>query len=133
VDGVTPDEAQAMGGTYMGNGTTCGDVVCPDPVGAACFPTGFCLVLTEAEANAAGATWMGPGTDCGDHNGNGQADACEPACRADMNGDGVVDTRDVITFLNYWAAQAPEGDFDANGTIDTRDVIAFLNVWVAGC
>jgi hypothetical protein len=132
IDGVTPDEAQAMGATYMGDGTVCQDITCPDPVGAACFPNGFCLVLTEAEAQQAGATWMGPGTDCADGNSNGKADACEP-CDADTNGDGTVDTRDVITFLNLWAAKDDDADFDDNGTIDTRDVIVFLNEWNAGC
>jgi hypothetical protein len=132
MDGLTPDEAQALGGTYMGDGTTCADVTCPDPVGAACFPNGFCLVLTEADAIAAGATWAGPGTDCTDADGNGTADACE-SCDADVDGNGVVDTRDVIAFLNLWAAEDDRADFDDNGTIDTRDVIAFLNAWTAGC
>lgn len=133
VDDVTEDEAIAMGGTYMGDGTTCGDVVCPDPVGAACFPNGFCLQLTEAEAIAAGATWAGPGTNCDDTNNNGMADACEPDCPADMNGDGLIDTRDVVLFLNYWANDADQADFDDNGVIDTRDVIGFLGAWAGGC
>lgn len=133
VDDVTEDEALALGGTYMGDGTTCADVVCPDPVGASCFPNGFCLVLTEAEAIAAGATWMGAGTTCDDNNGNGQADSCEPDCPADMNGDGLIDTRDVVLFLNYWASDDDQADFDDNDLIDTRDVIAFLGAWAAGC
>ena len=133
VDDVTPDEAAAMGGIYMGDGTTCADVTCPDPVGAACFPNGFCLVLTEADALAAGATWAGPGTNCGDLNGNGDPDACEPDCPADTNGDGLVDTRDVLLFLNLWSADYPRADFDDNGVIDTRDVLAFLGAWSAGC
>jgi len=132
INDVTEDEAQAMGGTYMGDGTTCGDVTCPDPVGAACFPNGFCLVLTEQDAMNAGATWMGPGTDCSDGNANGTADACE-ACDADTNGDGMVDTRDVVTFLNWWASHDDGADFDDNGIIDSRDVIVFLNAWNAGC
>ena len=133
VDDVTRDEADALGGVYQGDGTTCADTVCPDPVGAACFDNGFCLVLTEAEALAAGATWMGAGTDCGDDNGNGQADACEPGCPADMNGDGLIDTRDVVLFLNYWAGDDDRADFDDNGVIDTRDVLDFLGAWAAGC
>lgn len=132
MDDLTPDEAAAMGGTYMGDGTTCADVTCPDPVGAACFPNGFCLVLTEQEANDAGATWAGPGTTCADNDGNGTADICE-ACPPDMNGDGVVDTRDVVTFLNLWVAEDDQADFDGNTLIDTRDVVAFLNAWTAGC
>ena len=54
-------------------------------------------------------------------------------CDADVNGDGVVDTRDVLAFLNLWAAQDDQADWDNNGVVDTRDVLAFLNDWVAGC
>lgn len=132
IDGVTPEEAADLGGTFMGDGTVCADVECPEPVGAACFANDFCLVLTEDEAIQAGATWKGPGTDCEDLNDNGIADDCEN-CQADMDGDGSVDTRDVIYFLNLWANDDPEADVDGDGTIDTRDVIYFLNIWVDGC
>ncbi len=132
IDGLTPEEAAALGGVFQGDGTTCADVTCPEPVGAACFSTGFCLILTEAEAMNAGATWAGPGTTCDDLDGNGVADECE-TCDADMNDDGLVDTRDVIEFLNLWVAEDDRADFDNNNVIDTRDVIEFLNAWNVGC
>jgi hypothetical protein len=56
-----------------------------------------------------------------------------PSCSADFNGDGSVDTRDVLAFLNAWTQQDPASDCDGNGAIDTRDVLCFLNVWTAGC
>lgn len=56
-----------------------------------------------------------------------------PICQADFNGDGVVDTRDVLAFLNAWSAQHAAADCDGNGLIDTRDVLCFLNLWTAGC
>jgi len=56
-----------------------------------------------------------------------------PRCLADFNGDGVVDTRDVLAFLNAWAAGDPRADINGDGVIDTRDVLAFLNLWTAGC
>jgi probable HAF family extracellular repeat protein len=56
-----------------------------------------------------------------------------PACTADFNGDGGVDTRDVIAFLNAWVAGQGSADIDGNGVVDTRDVIAFLNLWTTGC
>ncbi len=59
--------------------------------------------------------------------------ACENDCRADFNGDGVVDTRDVTAFLNAWTAMDSSADIDGNGVIDTRDVLAFLNLWSVGC
>jgi hypothetical protein len=54
-------------------------------------------------------------------------------CDADFNGDGAVDSRDVISFLNAWTRADPAADFDGNGVVDTRDVVAFLNAWVASC
>jgi glucose/arabinose dehydrogenase len=55
------------------------------------------------------------------------------SCPGDFNGDGVVDTRDVIAFLNAWAAGDASADFNGDGEVDTRDVLAFLNAWTAGC
>jgi hypothetical protein len=55
------------------------------------------------------------------------------SCAADFNGDGVVDTRDVLAFLNAWTTQDASSDCDGNGDIDTRDVLCFLNVWTTGC
>lgn len=55
------------------------------------------------------------------------------SCAADFDGNGSVDTRDVIAFLNAWSSQDAAADFDGNGVVDTRDVIAFLNAWSGGC
>lgn len=54
-------------------------------------------------------------------------------CRADVSGDGLVDTRDVILFLNLWTDGEPLADWNGDGVADTRDVNAFLNDWVVGC
>jgi len=51
----------------------------------------------------------------------------------DMNHDGVINTQDVLAFLNAWADADPDADFNADGAIDTRDVLVFLNRWNAGC
>jgi hypothetical protein len=56
-----------------------------------------------------------------------------PDCRVDFNGDGVIDSRDVIGFLNAWVGEDETADWNADGVIDTRDFIGFLNDWVAGC
>lgn len=58
---------------------------------------------------------------------------CATACGADLNGDGVVDTRDVLAFLSLWAAGDEAADINEDGIVDTRDVLAFLNLWNAGC
>ena len=54
-------------------------------------------------------------------------------CPGDFNGDGLVDTRDVIAFLNAWVAKQASADCDNNGSVDTRDVLCFLNLWTSGC
>ncbi|MBK7403314.1 MAG: hypothetical protein IPJ41_01440 [Phycisphaerales bacterium] len=54
-------------------------------------------------------------------------------CPGDFNGDGLVDTRDVIAFLNAWTSRQASADCDGNGVVDTRDVLCFLNLWAAGC
>lgn len=58
--------------------------------------------------------------------------SCEE-CAGDFDGNGVVDTRDFIAFLNAWALGDASADTDGNGVVDSRDVIAFLNGWNAAC
>jgi hypothetical protein len=55
------------------------------------------------------------------------------ACRADLNADGVVDSRDFVRFLNHFGAGDPDADFNADGSVDSRDFVAFLNAFVEGC
>jgi hypothetical protein len=57
----------------------------------------------------------------------------ESPCRVDLNGDGLVDTRDVIEYLNAWTNQDDDADWNDDGVVDTRDFIAFLNEWVSSC
>ncbi len=59
--------------------------------------------------------------------------AALPACRADLDGNGVADTRDVLAFLNAWSGGNALVDWDGYGVIDSRDVLSYLNDWAAGC
>lgn len=54
-------------------------------------------------------------------------------CPGDLNGDGATDTRDVLAFLNAWAAGDSEADYNGDGVVNTIDVLAFLNAWTVGC
>ncbi|MCC7388357.1 MAG: hypothetical protein IT431_06275 [Phycisphaerales bacterium] len=67
-----------------------------------------------------------------DANNNGIPDDCE-TCYADCNGDGSVNTVDVLCFLNLWNAGDPGADCNADGSISTLDVLCYLNLWNAGC
>jgi hypothetical protein len=55
------------------------------------------------------------------------------SCIADFNGDGSVNTQDVLAFLNAWSARDPSADVNGDGVVDTLDVLAFLNAWNFGC
>ena len=55
------------------------------------------------------------------------------SCDGDANLDGVINTLDVLGFLNLWTAGDPRADITGDGNINTLDVLAFLNAWTAGC
>ncbi|MFG0244005.1 MAG: S8 family serine peptidase [Phycisphaerales bacterium JB054] len=59
--------------------------------------------------------------------------ALDAGCVADFNGDGAVNTNDVLAFLNAWNDGDPRADINGDGNINTNDVLAFLNLWNAGC
>lgn len=57
----------------------------------------------------------------------------EPCCRADLNGDGLVDFSDYLEFLNLYDAGDPRADFNHDGLVDFSDYLEFLNHYDAGC
>ena len=59
--------------------------------------------------------------------------ACSDSCVADFNGDGNVNTQDVLAFLNAWNAGDSRADINGDGSVNTQDVLAYLNLWNAGC
>lgn len=82
-----------------------------------------------------------PNTPDSGQSGNGHAEVVDMGayefqpspCAADFNGDGAVNTLDVLAFLHAWNAHDPRADFNGDGSINTIDVLAFLNAWAAGC
>jgi len=54
-------------------------------------------------------------------------------CPGDFNGDCIVNTQDVLAFLNAWNAGRREADCNGDGNINTQDVLCFLNRWNGGC
>ena len=54
-------------------------------------------------------------------------------CPGDFNGDGVVNTLDVLDFLNAWSAGLAEADINGDGLVNTLDVLDFLNAWTSAC
>ncbi|HZW09742.1 MAG TPA: M12 family metallo-peptidase [Phycisphaerales bacterium] len=68
-----------------------------------------------------------------DADGDGVPDECRAGCRADYDGNGLADTRDVIAYLDDWVSKRPGADTNGDVVIDIRDFIAFLNAWASGC
>ncbi len=54
-------------------------------------------------------------------------------CRADLNGDGVLNFFDVSAFLTAFNATDPSADFNNDGMFNFFDVSAFLAEFNAGC
>jgi hypothetical protein len=50
-----------------------------------------------------------------------------PECPADFDGDGDVDTADLLYLLAAWGT--PDGDVDGDGDTDTADLLALLAAW----
>ncbi|VAX40134.1 hypothetical protein MNBD_PLANCTO03-1305 [hydrothermal vent metagenome] len=58
---------------------------------------------------------------------------CSDSCVADFNGDGDVNTLDMLAFLNAWNAGDSSADVNGDGDVNTLDVLEFLNLWNVGC
>lgn len=54
----------------------------------------------------------------------------DPSCdHADFNNDRLIDTRDVLAFLQAWSAGDANAECDCNVGLDTRDVNCFIGIW----
>ena len=50
-----------------------------------------------------------------------------PPCPADFDGDGDVDTADLLHLFGAWGT--PNGDVDGDGDTDTADLLVLLGAW----
>jgi len=62
-----------------------------------------------------------------DANGNGIPDECE--CPEDVNGDGTVNTSDLLIVLAQWGTAGPLGDVNFDQTVNTEDLLLVLGAW----
>jgi len=129
VDEMSPEDCDALSGVFMGHETTCDGVECPEPEGACCLDNGYCIVFTEAFCDIADGDWAGPGTDCTDADENGIADACENDCPEDIDGNGVVNTADLLLLLAAWGQSGGAADVNDDGIVNTSDLLQLLSAW----
>ncbi|MCC7389305.1 MAG: hypothetical protein IT431_11100 [Phycisphaerales bacterium] len=54
-------------------------------------------------------------------------------CRADLTGDGTVDTLDFLLFLGAFTSGDLIADWNRDGRVDTLDFLAYLTEWATGC
>ncbi|MCA9243059.1 MAG: hypothetical protein KDA32_03825 [Phycisphaerales bacterium] len=111
---VSPQDCETASGAFRGNGTSCGDVVCPQPEGACCFSNGNCLVLTEGDCSVAG-TWLGAGTTCGD--------CSEDPCPQDIDNDGSIGLSDLAALLAAYATCPQDAGYNPDANIAGDDCI----------
>ncbi|MCB9838878.1 MAG: hypothetical protein H6813_06025 [Phycisphaeraceae bacterium] len=56
-----------------------------------------------------------------------------PACDADLNADGIVDTADLGVLIGVFGANAPAADINGDGIVDTADLGILLGSFGQGC
>ena len=137
IEGVTALEASAMGGTFLGVGTTCMTANCPQPSGACCITsTSNCLILTEASCNLIpDAVWLGMGTICdgdGDTIPDGMCDPPAP-CLPDVNQDGSLSPADFTAWIAAFNSSDSRADQNQDGSITPADFTAWIANYNAGC
>jgi hypothetical protein len=61
--------------------------------------------------------------------------ACPPGlttCPGDLNGDGVVNTRDLQLFFEWYNNADLRADITGDGTLSFNDIVAFRGIWAPG-
>jgi T5SS/PEP-CTERM-associated repeat protein len=54
-------------------------------------------------------------------------------CPADFNGDGTVDSQDIVAFLSAFVTGDPSADFNRDDRVNSQDFVLFLNDFIVGC
>jgi streptogramin lyase len=56
-----------------------------------------------------------------------------PPCRADFDGDGLVNVQDFLAFLQAFAQADDRADITDDGQVNVQDFLAYLQLFSAGC
>ncbi len=109
------DDAVLGGNSILDQGSSCGN---PLQLEAAAFDaaTGTIFLINESDL-----------TDCAGFY------VLTPACGADFDNSGFVDTDDYDAFVQSFENGTDDADFDNSGFVDTDDFDAFVQAFESGC
>ncbi|MBT4530630.1 MAG: hypothetical protein HOC27_05445 [Phycisphaerae bacterium] len=103
-------------GQWTDNGDNCQSDACDDciDIDADCDNDG----ISDPQEIANGSS---------DYNQNNVPDECE--CLADVNGDGSVNTTDILMVIASWGQPGPLGDVNFSGAVDVIDLLDIVDNW----
>jgi hypothetical protein len=85
---------------------------------------------SPAFAQEAGSTGHSRITTIAPQNDKGERGGGTTGNRADFNHSGTVDIQDIFDYLTAFLANKPEADMNGNGILDGLDVLTFINIWL---
>ena len=60
------------------------------------------------------------------------AGPCLDPCPADLDGDGLVGTTDLLELLSAWGSTSGPADINSDGAVDVNDLLLLMAAW-GGC
>jgi glucose/arabinose dehydrogenase len=100
--------------------------IIPEAVSGACCvgDSGSCVFIPESNCDAGGYVWLGANSSCSD----GGCDVNN--CPADVNGDGDVNTTDLLNIIAAWGdCSGCSADINGDGVVSTSDLLAVIGEW----
>jgi hypothetical protein len=121
---TTAAQCTQIQGTFQGDNSVCSSTSCPAPArGACCRPVntpsgGGCVLTTADRCTLIGGTYAGDSTTCA-------ATTCARVCPCDWNADGVLNSSDLVAFVNDFVLG--NADYNRDGATNQLDLIDFIN------
>lgn len=111
-----------LGGIIWAPEQDCVSYTCP-PLGACCELDGTCRVTAEYSCDISFGAYQGDGVLCKDS-------SCAQPCPADFDGDGIVNTVDLLILFGAWGPNPGHpADLDGDGIVTTADLLILFSNW----
>lgn len=121
VSGSCADNGDCDPGYY------CHKEECDDAYGSCEWRPDFCLNIWDPVCGCNGVTYSNACCAAMDGMNVAYYGPCQEGCPADFDGDGVVNTVDLLFLLGAWGT--PEGDVNDDGDTDADDLLALIAAW----